>query len=142
MSTSHKSSLSIPDFWKLVAQSGLYSTDECRKLHSLYRDHHQGHPPDQVQPLAQWLVSRKAVSRYQAKVLLAGRAGPFLYGDYRVQDRIGEGRWHGCFRALHVPTKHAVVLQFLTGPLVQDPAQWAVATQWLSALCQVRHPNV
>ena len=36
--------------------------------------------------LAQWLIAENMLSRYQAKILLAGRPGPFVYGDYTVYD--------------------------------------------------------
>ena len=30
-------------------------------------------------------------------ILLGGRAGPFYYGDYKVYDRVEQGRLNGCF---------------------------------------------
>ena len=60
--------------------------------------------------LAEWLVSRNVLSKYQATILLAGRAGPFQYGEYKVYDRVDKGRLAGLFRAVHGPTGHPVLL--------------------------------
>lgn len=144
MSTSQPKpvSISIPDFWKLVAQSQLYSSEQCRKLHRLYSEHHAGSPPDRTPALAQWLVDRKYLTRYQAKVLLAGRAGPFFYGDYKIRERISDGPLTGAFRAHHVPTKHPVLLAFLTGAELQDPQHWQQVRGWCTAVCGLRHPHL
>ncbi len=140
MATSQQKSnlASVPDFWKLVAQSQLYSSEQCRKLHSQYSQQHDGNPPNHPQSLAQWLVSRNFLTRYQAKVLLAGRAGPFFYGDYKLTDRAGDAPFQNTFRAVHVPTRHPVMLGFLTGPDVQDPARWTPLRARCDALCRLR----
>ncbi|HEV3004254.1 MAG TPA: protein kinase, partial [Pirellulales bacterium] len=61
------------------------------------------------------------LSRYQAKVLMAGKPGPFVYGDYVVYDRAERPRLAGLFRARHLPTKHPVCLLFLAGSALNDP---------------------
>ena len=60
-------------------------------------------------------MARNVLSKYQTTILLAGRPGPFYYGDYKVYDRVEQGRLAGQFRAVHAPTGHPVLLQFLTG---------------------------
>lgn len=114
-------SVTIDDFWKLIHESQLLSAEECRKL----REKFASEPANQntsVELLSDWLVEKVIISRYQADILLAGSPGPFVYGDYRIYDRIESGRMAGIFRALHLPTKHRVCLYFLTGDEIQDPA--------------------
>src|SRR5205085_9946641 len=81
-------------------------------------------------------------SRYQGTVLLAGRAGPFIYGDYRVFDRIGQGRLKGQFRATHSRTGAVVGLYFLSGATARDPKAWAAAVAQLTAARALVHPHL
>src|SRR5689334_23610068 len=77
-------SVSISDFWRLLAESRLLAAPQVQQLAAEFA----GTQPPTEQAIskaaAQWLLSRKVLSRYQATVLLAGRAGPFFYGDYKV----------------------------------------------------------
>lgn len=132
-------SMSIPEFWKLVIESHLLSAQQCQQLGAGFGNVKGAAAQSSARTLAEWLVAEGALSRYQAMVLLAGRAGPFFYGEYKVYDRIESGRFQGNFRAVHVLTHHPVQLQFLTGPTVQDAQQWAM----LATLIQHRflHPS-
>ncbi len=67
-------------FWKLVIDGRLYALEECQRLHAEFRKVSSA-PPDDAGALARWLVSEGVLSRYQARILLAGRAGPFWLGD-------------------------------------------------------------
>lgn len=120
-------SLSIPDFWRLLAESQLLPVEQCRQWHAAFAKSKTARSlGDKVttQNVAEWLVGKNVLSKYQATILLAGRSGPFLYGDYLVYDRVDRGRLGGQFRAVHRPTGHPVLLQFLADPSAQDPAIW------------------
>ena len=79
-------SVSIPDFWKLLIESQLLTREQCQHLATQFGGS-QGAAND-VQVLAKWLISQNVISRYQAAVVLAGRAGPFCYGDYKIYERV------------------------------------------------------
>ena len=81
-------SVAIPEFWKLVIESRLLTAEQCGKLGADFGHVKGAANQSNARTLAEWLVSRNALSRYQSTVLLAGRAGPFYYGDYRVYDRV------------------------------------------------------
>lgn len=117
-------SVSIADFWKLIADSRLLAPEQVQQLAADFAQV-KGAEHGNAKSLAQWLVSRNALSRYQATVLLAGRSGPFFYGDYRVYDRVDQGPMKGQFRAIHVPSGHPVMLRFLAGSVLTDTRQWA-----------------
>ncbi|HJT35456.1 MAG TPA: serine/threonine-protein kinase, partial [Pirellulales bacterium] len=112
-------SVSVADFWKLVADSRLLTVEQCRQLAEAAARAQPDATAD-VQRLAKWLIQSSKLTRYQARVLLAGRPGPFFYGDYCVYDRAESGRLAGLFRARHLPTRQGVGLKFLTGPALQD----------------------
>jgi eukaryotic-like serine/threonine-protein kinase len=130
-------SVSIPDFWKLVLDSQLLTREQCQHLATSYGSS-QG-PTTDVKSLAKWLISQNVLSRYQASILIAGRPGPFVYGDYKVYDRVKDGRLAKWFRAVHTGTNHPVMLKFLTGAAAQDPNLWNYITGVLPA---TNHPNL
>jgi eukaryotic-like serine/threonine-protein kinase len=134
-------SLSASDFWKLLAESGLAAPPQVQQLAAEFAAAGSSTQPT-AKAAAQWLLNRKALSRYQAMVLLAGRSGPFFYGDYKVYDRHDKGRLAGCFRAVHVATGHPVLLKFLTGPIVSQPQLWTAAAAGVTAASRVISPHV
>lgn len=129
-------------FWKLLEESRLLTAEQVRQLAVDFSQSGGVTEGSDAKGLADWLVSRNVLSKYQATILLAGRSGPFLYGEYSVYDRIERGRLAGCFRAAHRPTGHPVLLQFLTGPVVSDPGLWAQAAHLALSACAIRSPHV
>ncbi len=131
--------ISFPDFWKHIIESRLFTADQCQQLSAQYGNFAgpagQGNPKS----LAEWLISQNVLSRYQASIILGGRSGPFFYGEYKIYDRIQEGRLAGTFRAAHVGSNHPVLLWFLTGPAAQDPLRWQHLQSTMSTIV---HPNV
>jgi serine/threonine-protein kinase len=127
--------VSLSDFWKLAVDSRLLTGEQCRQLSAGFQDVKGAL---QSSTLAEWLISRNVLTRYEATVLLAGRAGPFFYGDYRVFDHVSSGPPAGTFRAVHVPTGHPVMLQFLSGSATQEAALAAT----LRAAEDIRHPHL
>src|SRR3954453_10980002 len=120
--------MSLSDFWKLVADSRLLSVAQVKRLAA---DFQQEKPPSEqtVKTAAQWLLDMRAITKYQAQVLLAGKPGPFFFGDYKVYERIDRGRLVGCFRAVHSASKYCVVLRFATGSMLKEPQAWASAAE-------------
>ena len=84
--------VSIADFWKLLGQSRLLPLKQVQQLAA---DYSQVKAADPVngKAVAEWLVSRDAVTRYQAAILLAGKSGPFFFGDYKLCARIEKSRF-------------------------------------------------
>jgi hypothetical protein len=113
-------SISVADFWRLLVESRLVSPEQARQAADELARAKPAAVND-LQQTAKWLLQSGRVSRYQAKVLLAGRPGPFVYGDYLVRDRSENARLSGLFRARHLPTNHPVGLVFLAGPALDDP---------------------
>lgn len=128
---------SISDFWTLVLESKLLTREQCQHLATNYGSS-PGASAD-VNALVQWLVGQNVLSRYQTSILLAGHAGPFTYGDYKIYDRVESGRLAGWFRAVHAGTNHPVMLKFLAGDAAQKANLWASITGTLAATAQ---PNL
>lgn len=129
------------DLWKLLLASGLVTVPEYEQLTAIYRRLH-GSDAEHHAELATWLVDVGAISPYQAKVLLAGRAGPFVYGDFKVYDRIESGRLAGIFKALHRGANRGVLMHFFSGPIVREAARWHAASEQIERATSLKHPQL
>ena len=134
--------VSIPDFWKLLVASRLAASSSVPKLQEQFSQVKGADTQGNSTTLAQWLISQGILSKYQAKVLLAGHAGPFIYGEYTVYDRLGSGRLQGAFRAIHPPTRVRVTLSFHSGAAVQNAQWWSIVVDQIGKLAQAVHPNL
>ena len=103
--------------WELIASGDLFSSEQLTELQADYIRV----PPGQ-KTIVEWLLENQTITDYHSKVLLAGHSGPFRYGDYLVQDRISGGAFDGGFKAIHVPSRHPVLLDFVNGELTES--QW------------------
>lgn len=83
--------LTVKEFWRLLVKSQLHSVDTCRQLAAKFSKV-KGAANTSAETLAEWLVDQKAITRYQSRILLSGKPGPFVYGGYRVTDRIKSAR--------------------------------------------------
>lgn len=135
-------SVSTADFWRLLSESRLLAAEQCRQLGADFAQVKGASDQSNAKTLGEWLVARNVLSKYQATILLAGRSGPFHYGEYKVYDRVERGRLAGQFRAVHAPTGHPVLLRFLTGPVIADAALWARAANDALAACAIVSPHV
>ncbi len=135
-------SLPTANFWRLLEESRLQTAEQCRQLREDFSHVKGAGDQGNSKTLVEWLVSRNILSRYQTTILLGGRSGPFMYGDYSVYDRIEKGRLAGSFRAIHRPTGHPVLLTFLTGPIIQDARLWATAANDALSAAQIASPHV
>jgi serine/threonine-protein kinase len=135
-------SVSIADFWRLAIESRLLASADCQQLEGSFAGVKGAASQSNAATLGEWLIAGGVLSRYHVKTLLAGHAGPFFYGDYYVYDRIRskEGRLAGLLRAVHLPTRHPVMLYFISGVAAEDPQWWAVAVQQIAWACSVGHP--
>jgi eukaryotic-like serine/threonine-protein kinase len=130
------------NFWRLLEESRLQTAEQCGQLREDFARVKGAGDQGNSKTLAEWLVARNILSRYQTTILLGGRSGPFLYGDYSVYDRIENGRLAGSFRAIHRPTGHPVLLAFLTGPVIQDARLWATAANDALAAARIVSPHL
>ena len=111
-------------FLRHLLRSQLVNQDELKQLITEYQGDESA-PEDKAdtESLARWLVRREVLTRYQASALLKGHGGPFVFGDYRVVDRIKNGRFQRTFVAVHVPTRQVVLLRFFKPDFVNDEAR-------------------
>jgi hypothetical protein len=131
----------IPEFWKLLGESGLLPPDRLAQLQDQFAQM-KGVSNSNAPVLAEWLISESALTRYHSDVLLKGLSGPFNYGDFQVVERIRSGRLKGHYRAIHLPTQHTVLLAFFTGNIVSDANEWSASLQAAKEAFSLRDAGV
>ncbi len=133
----------INDFWKLAVRSGVVTSEQAHLLQRQFADHTKATDGNgNAKKLAQWLIDAKVLSRYQARVLLKGLAGPFRFGDFRVADRVPDRRFKQTFRAVHSPTGHPVALRFYDASVVSDESMWPAIAQAVRQLSTLKSARV
>ena len=84
--------------WNLLTESKLVGVAEIQALFSDFSEISEEKTPES---LAEFLVSKKAITPYQSKILLSGYNGPFQYGNYVVSEQIKSGFFRDHFMARH-----------------------------------------
>ena len=133
--------LTIQEFWQLVVASGLHDEENCRRLADAFANARDSGQIPRTTPLPEWLLSTRAMTRYQAKVLLAGLPGPFVYGDYVVADRLEGTDASGLFRAVHRPTGVNCCLYFLSEKALADRSIVAALAAQATAAATASRPT-
>jgi len=141
-STLHLMTLAIPDFWNLATESRLLTTHEVEQLAIAFSQVKGAAAQANARTLAEWLIARNVLSRYQAHLLLAGQRGPFWFGDYKVYDHVASGSLAGAYRAVHASTKHPVLLHFASAADATDAARWSIVSRHAQAAVSVHHPHL
>jgi serine/threonine protein kinase len=134
-------STSIPDFWRLIIESQLLPPAECQRLGQQFGYVKGAAVQGNARTLAEWLVSQNVISRYQSTILLAGRAGPFSYEEYKIYDRLDGGPLHGQFKAVHAITGQPVMLKFFAGDAVSDATRWSQTVTRALQQSRIVHPH-
>ena len=135
-------SISIPDFWNLVTESRLLTLQEVERLAIAFSQIKGAAAQANAPALAEWLIAQNVVSRYQAGVLLAGQRGPFWFGDYKIHARIETGSLAGAYRAVHGPTEHGVLLEFVSAADAADLARWSNVSNRARRALAISHPHL
>jgi len=135
-------SISIPDFWKLAIDRKLLTLEQCQKLGAAFGYVKGAATQGNTPALVEWLIAEGVLTRYQATALLAGKNRQFVHGQYKIAERIKQGPLVGAFRAVHMPSQHPVLLQFITGPAAGDAAQWTRVVRQAHTTCTLAHPNL
>ena len=95
-----------------------------------------------VDDLVAWLVAQDVLSDFHGEAFLAGVAGPYLVGPYRVYEKIAAGRLGTIFRAVHVEFQQPVSLKVFPSELSESPEKFARLGREARVAVEVDHPNL
>ena len=92
--------------------------------------------------IARVLVKQGLLTRFQAELLLAGRSGGFVLGQYRILDQLGEGGMGRVFKAQHITMGRTVALKVLAPRHTKTPKARKLFLREVRAAGKLMHPNI
>lgn len=93
------------------------------------------------QEIARALTDRGLLTRWQAKMLLAGRKAFFL-GKYKLLDQLGQGGMGTVFKAEQAGLGRIVALKVMASQLLRDKGAVARFHREIQAAAALDHPNI
>ncbi len=132
--------LTVQNMYGLLIRSKLLSLDEARAAFARWQEV-AGEGSGNVSAFALWLVGNRYLTDYQATLLARGHADGFFLGDYKILDRLGQGRMAGVFKGQH-PLGQVVAIKVLPPSKARDPNLLGRFQREARLLLQLKHPNV
>ncbi len=92
--------------------------------------------------IADALVERELVTRWQVAKLLQGKFKGFILGRYRLQDLLGRGEMSSVYLAQHVMMKRRCAVKVLPSHRVKDTSYLGRFHREAEAVAALDHPNI
>jgi serine/threonine protein kinase len=131
----------IQSFVDLGLKSGLLEREVLQDCQRCWKD--SGNMPSTPLQLADALIERGALTRFQAEKLMSGRwRGFIIAGKYRLLERLGAGGMGAVYLAEHIHMGRKVAIKVL--PLAQagDEASLKRFYREARAVARLDHPNI
>jgi Leucine-rich repeat (LRR) protein len=123
----------------LLVRTRLMAEAEVQALLQRWRNE-TGGAGDAAQ-FGKWLVDRGYVTAYQADRLLRGHTDNYFFNEYRLLDRLGQGRMAGVYKAVH-RLGQVVAIKVLPPSKVKDPQAFGRFQREARLALRLKHPNV
>ena len=129
----------LSQFIRSLAASGLMTSDEVRAFIDAM-------PPDKKpkdgRALAQELVRRGKLTKFQAQAVYQGKTRGLILGDYIVLDRIGQGGMGQVYKARHKVMKRVVALKTLPSEATNSKQAVQRFHREVELAARLSHPNI
>ena len=129
----------IAQFVELAVRCQLVVEPEIRALCAQL---FPGGQPGSVQSLAEELIRRGKLTRYQAAAIRQGKTKGLSIGNYIVLDKVGSGGMGLVLRARHRQHQRIVALKLLPPSISRDRAAVIRFRRESAAVAKLRHPNI
>src|SRR5690606_12702545 len=110
--------LTSDSFLAIVKQSGLVEQEQLKKFWQSYQQ--EPSASDDPRAIADELVTRNILTRWQVDKLLAGKHKGFILGKYRLLSLLGSGGMSAVYLAEHVLMRRRVAIKVLPQARVDD----------------------
>lgn len=130
----------VAEYCSLLTKSRLLPPDEVETLQKRWREEAVA-GDDQVEAFSKYLVSKRALTVWQAAMVQRGRADGFFLDRYKILDQIGKGQMGGVYKAVH-SLGQTVALKILPASRAKDPRVLGRFQREARLLTQLDHPNV
>lgn len=134
--------LSASALLDLIKKSGLVDEDQLTPVVDAYRAQHNGELPQDSAPLADFLIDRKLVTRWQCDKLATGKHKGFFLGKYKLLDHIGTGGMSSVYLAEHVLMHQQRAIKVLPKHRVNDSSYLARFRLEAQATARLDHRNI
>jgi serine/threonine-protein kinase len=123
-------------FFHHLRRSGLLGGQAVDEAVARFADAAQG------QAIARVLVAESALTEFQAKKILAGKANQLVLGPYRLLDQLGRGMTGPVFKAEHRTIGRLVAIKVIHPRALDGPAAVDHFAQEVRAAAQLHHPGI
>jgi serine/threonine protein kinase len=97
---------------------------------------------ERAKVIANALVERGLLTRYQAGRILAGRPGRLVLGQYRLLDELGRGATGRVFKAVHTVMGRVVAVKVILPALLKDASARELFDREVRAAARLHHSNI
>jgi serine/threonine protein kinase len=126
----------VERFVKQLEDSGIITASELK---------HYLQPetcPKDAETLASELIKQNALTLFQARHVLDGKATELFLGNYTILDQIAAGRMGQVFKAEEQRTKRVVAIKLLPPSVANDPTAAARFQREVETAAKLEHPNI
>jgi len=134
------SKLSVDAFLRVIAQSGLLTSEQLEEAMSSLTA--AGVDLSSPEGVADALVERETLTRWQADKLLQGKHKGFFLGKYRLLSLLGKGGMSSVYLAEHVLMRRRCAIKVLPAKRVHDTSYLGRFHREAQAVAALDHPNI
>lgn len=132
--------LTVENMCGLLIRSRLLTPDGVKGMYARWQAESKNATGDVAQ-FGKWLAANGYLTSYQSALLARGQADCFFLNEYKILDRIGQGRMAGVYKAQH-HLGQIVAIKVLPPSRAKDAQMFArFQREAKLALC-LRHPNI
>ncbi len=132
--------LTSESFLNVVKQSNLVTADVLKRTLAELRE--EGVSVDSSREIADQLVERGLLTRWQADKLLQGKHKGFFLGKYRLLRLLGKGGMSSVYLAEHVLMRRQCAIKVLPTKRVNDTSYLGRFHREAQAVASLDHPNI
>jgi hypothetical protein len=131
---------SVESLCNLLVRSRLLPPSNIRTMHQRWKTEAKDNSGN-AQLFGKWLIANKYITEYQCELLFRGKVDNFYLNDYKILDRLGQGRFAGIYQCVH-SLGQVVAVKVLPPSKVKDAEQFGRFQREARLAVKLKHPNV
>ncbi|GIW79917.1 MAG: hypothetical protein KatS3mg105_1724 [Gemmatales bacterium] len=133
--------LTVENLCSLLVRSKLLTQDGVKAMYQRWQQESKGSPTS-ASYFGKWLVSNHYVTPYQSSLLARGHVDSFFCNEYKILDRLGQGRMAGVYKAVHNTIGQVVAIKILPPSRARDAQMFARFQREARLALKLKHPNI
>jgi serine/threonine protein kinase len=132
--------LTVQNMCGLLIRSKLLTPDGVKAMYARWQADAKTAQGDVAQ-FGKWLAANQYITSYQSALLARGQADCFFLNEYKILDRIGQGRMAGVYKAQHY-LGQLVAIKVLPPSRAKDVQMFARFQREAKLALYLKHPNI